>query len=81
MEAVTLGDTRGDSHALVYSLAQTLADVEGVTLDDTRGGAHALVNSLAQTLADVEAVTLDDTQAVRTHWSTLWLTLQLRWSQ
>ena len=53
---MTLGDARGDTHALVDTLTDTQAEVEAVTLGDTRGDGHALVNSLADTLAEVEAV-------------------------
>ena len=40
---MTLGDIRGDAHALFYARADTLAEVAAVTLDDTRGDAHALL--------------------------------------
>ena len=53
---MTLGDTRGDSHALVDSLAETVGDVEAVTLDETWGGAHALVDTLVDTAAEVDSV-------------------------
>ena len=53
--------TRGDAHALVDTLADTLAQVEAVTLGDIRGDAHALVDSLHETLAEVEAMKLGDT--------------------
>ena len=35
MEAVTLGDRRGDAQALVDGLADTLPEVEAVTIGDT----------------------------------------------
>ena len=44
MEAVS--DTRGDAHALVDTLADTLAEVDAKTLGDTRGNAHELVDTL-----------------------------------
>ena len=46
-------------HAVVDTLAHTLAEVEAVRLGDTRVDAHALVDTLADTLADVEAVNID----------------------
>ena len=33
---MTLGDTRGDAHALVDALADTLAEIKTVTLGNTR---------------------------------------------
>ena len=42
---MTLGDARGDAHALVYTLADTLVVVEAV--DDTPGDTKALVETLA----------------------------------
>ena len=41
MEAV--GDTPGDAHAFVETLADMLAVVDTVTLRDARGDVHALV--------------------------------------
>ena len=49
-----LGDTRGDAHALVEPLAESLAEMEAV--GDTRDDAQALVNTLAETLLEVEIV-------------------------
>ena len=46
-------------HAVVDTLAHTLAKEEAVRLGDTRVDAHALVDTLADTLADVEAVNID----------------------
>ena len=43
VKAVTLGDARGDAHALVKTLADMLAEVG--TVGDTRGDAHALVDT------------------------------------
>ena len=54
-----LGHIGSDVHALVDTLAHTVAGVEVVTLGDKRGDAHALVDTLADTLADVEAVSID----------------------
>ena len=48
---VTLGVARGDAHAQVDTLADTLAELEAVTLGDTQGESHALVDTLADTLA------------------------------
>ena len=45
VEAVTLGDTRMDAHALVDTLADELSEAEAVTLGDTRGDVHALVDT------------------------------------
>ena len=36
VEAETLGDTRGDAHALVDTPVDTLAELEAETLGDTR---------------------------------------------
>ena len=52
MKAVTLGDARSYTHALVDTLANTLSEVEVV--GEERGDAHALVNKLADTLAEEE---------------------------
>ena len=62
MEAKTLGDTLSDVHALVESLADTVAEVKAETPGDTRGDAQALVNTLADTLAEVETETVGDTR-------------------
>ena len=48
VEAV--GDTRGDTRALVDTLVDTLAVVEAV--GDTPGDTHALVETLTDTLAE-----------------------------
>ena len=55
VEVVSLGDARGNTHALVDNLAETLVEVEVVKLIDARGETHALVNTLADTLAEVKA--------------------------
>ena len=57
-------DTPGDAHALVDTLADTLAERTAVTLGDARGDAHALVFNLADTPAEVEAVTVGDARGV-----------------
>ena len=57
----TLGDARSDAHALVATLADTLAEIEAVTPGDKRGDTHTLVEILANTLAEVKAATLLDT--------------------
>ena len=57
----TLGDARSHAHALVATLAETLAEIEAVTPRDKWGDAHTLVEILSNTLAEVEAVTLLDT--------------------
>ena len=43
---MTLGDRRGDVHALVDSLADTLAEVETLTLGDRWGDAQNLEFSI-----------------------------------
>ena len=53
MDVETLHDTLSDAHALVKSLAYTVAEVEGETLGDTLSDAQALVESLADTVAEV----------------------------
>ena len=45
MEALTLGDTRSDAHALVDTLADSLAEVEVMRLGDIRGNKAALVSN------------------------------------
>ena len=50
-EVESVGDTRGDAHALVDNLTDTLAEVEAVKQGDTRSDAHTVVNTLADTLA------------------------------
>ena len=55
MEAVTLGNTLGSSHALVDSLADTRAEVEELIFGDSLGDVHARNDPLAETLAEVEA--------------------------
>ena len=62
VEAVTLGDARGDVHALVGTPTDTVPEVEAVKLGDPRGDAHALVNTLAETLAELGVVKLGDTR-------------------
>ena len=52
------GDTRGDAHALVNTMADTLPKEEAV--GDTWGDTHALVDNLAVTLTEVETVALGD---------------------
>ena len=42
---MTLGDTQGDAHALIDTLADPVAEVDAVTLGDTQGDAHALVGT------------------------------------
>ena len=79
VEAVTLGERRGDAQALVNTVADTLAVFEAVTLGDRRGDAQALIDTLADALAEVESVTLETDRAMRTHWSTLWLTSLQKW--
>ena len=71
VEAVRLSDKRSDAHALVDTLADTLAEVEAGTLGNRPGDAHALV--------DAEADTFATHGAIRTHWSTLWLTRLQNW--
>ena len=44
-EEEAVGDTWGDTHALIDNLAFTLAEVETVTLGDARGSADALVDT------------------------------------
>ena len=56
VEAVKLGDTRGDALALLEPLADTLAEVNAKTLGETRGDAHQLVETLADTVAEDKAV-------------------------
>ena len=46
---MTLGDTRSDEHALLDTLAETLAEVKAVTLGETRGDVYALVDTQAKT--------------------------------
>ena len=65
---------RCDAHLLFNTLADTLSEVEVVTLGDIRSHSQALVDSLADTLAELEAMALGDTWAMRTNWSTFWLT-------
>ena len=55
---VKLGDTWGYTHALVDTLADTLAVVKAV--GDTPGDAHALLKTLAETLAEMEAKILGE---------------------
>ena len=55
VEAVKLGDTRGDAQALQKPLADTLAEVEAKTLGDTRGDAYSVVETLADTVAEEKA--------------------------
>ena len=54
VEVVTVGEARGNTHALVDTLAETLAEVKAV--EDKRVDARALVDTLADTLAVVGAV-------------------------
>ena len=70
VEAV--GDANSDPHALVHNLADPVPEVDAVT--HKRGDAHPLIDTLADTVAEMEAKTLADTRAMRTDWSTLWLT-------
>ena len=53
MNAKSIGDTRDEAHALVDTLADTLAEVKVVTLAEKRGDTHALVDTLAATVAEV----------------------------
>ena len=55
MEAETLANIRGDSHALVDTLADTLEQVEVVTLGDSLCDASELNDPLADTLSEVQA--------------------------
>ena len=66
MEAETLGGTVSDAQALVDTLADLQAEVEGETLGDTLSDAQALIDTLADLLK---------------HWSTRWLTRKKRWRQ
>ena len=47
-EVESVGDIRGHAHALVYNLADTLAEVKAVTVGVARGVTHALVVTLAR---------------------------------
>ena len=76
-EVQAVGDTRGDLPALVKTLTETLAEEKAV--GDTWGDALALVDTLAGTLEELEAMMTHG--AIRTHWSTLWLTRLQRWRQ
>ena len=49
---MALGNTQGDTQALVDNLADTLAVVKDETVGDKRGDAQALVDNLAATLAE-----------------------------
>ena len=60
VEVMTLGHTRSNAHALVDTLADTLAEVEAVRLGDTEGDTHGLFDTLVDMLADVKALTLGD---------------------
>ena len=40
-----VGDTRGDAHALIETLAETLGEMEAKTLGENRGDASALVDT------------------------------------
>ena len=53
MEAETLGGTRSDAQALVYTLADTLAEVQVVALGVTLGHTEELIDTLADSLAEV----------------------------
>ena len=61
-----VGDTPGNAHTLLETLAETFAEMEAKTLGKNRGDASALVNNLTETLAEVEAVgdTRRDSHAV-----------------
>ena len=72
VEVVTVGNARGNTHALVDTPAEKLAEVKAV--GDNRDDARALVDTLADTLAQVRAVTLGVHEAIRRHWSNLLLT-------
>ena len=41
-----VGDTPGDAHALLKTLAETLAEMEAKILGENRGDTSALVNNL-----------------------------------
>ena len=47
VEAVTLGDSTGDAHALKDSLAGTIVDVEAVTHGDKPSNAQSLCDTMA----------------------------------
>ena len=47
VEALTLGDSLGDAHAVMDPLNDTLAEVECNTLGDTLGDTQTLVDTLA----------------------------------
>ena len=55
-EEEAVGDTCGDTHALIDNPAVTLPEVETVTLGDARGSADALVDTLVETLEVMEVV-------------------------
>ena len=57
---MTLGNTQSDAHALVDTLAYTLAEVQSVTLGNTQSDAHAVMDTMADTVADLHASTLGD---------------------
>ena len=48
-EVEAVGDERGDAHAVVNTLADTLPEVDAKTIGDTQGVAHALVDNMANT--------------------------------
>ena len=58
---VTLDDTPGNSQALVYTLADTVPELEEQSVGDTWGGAQALVDVLADTVTEAKALTTGDT--------------------
>ena len=70
-----LGDKMSDAWALVFRLADSVAEVGAETLGDTLSDAHALVDTLSDLQAEVEAETLGDKLRDAQHWSTRWLTL------
>ena len=53
MEAETLVDTRGDTQALVDTVADSLANAEAESLGDTLRDGNALVKSLSDSPAEV----------------------------
>ena len=58
---MTLDDTPGNAQALVYTLADTVPELQEQSVGATWGGAQALVDTLAETLTEVEALTTGDT--------------------
>ena len=58
-EVESVGDKRGDAHAVVDTLSETLAVMEAV--GESSSDAHALLESLADSLEEMKAKTLGDT--------------------